>query len=96
MILSFDDTTTEAVFNGFPVALLRRIPPEVVSRTQKKLDSLNVASNLNDLAATPGNRLEALRGDRNGQWSIRVNDQWRLIFRWDGEHAANVSLVDYQ
>jgi proteic killer suppression protein len=71
---------------GFPVDLIRA--------TQRKLQMLNSASQLIDLASPPANRLEPLKGDRKGQYSIRINDQWRLVFRWrDG--AEDVEMVDY-
>ena len=56
---------------------------------------LNRAAHLNDLRVPPGNRLERLSGDREGQWSIRINDQWRVCFRFDGSHALDVEIVDY-
>jgi proteic killer suppression protein len=62
---------------------------------QSKLDVLNAAHRLVDLQAPPGNRLEALKGDLDGFFSVRVNDQWRLIFRWDNNNAVDVALLDY-
>jgi toxin HigB-1 len=64
-------------------------------RTQNKLKIVYAASKLDDLAVPPGNRLEALRGDRRGQWSIRVNDQWRICFVWDGTRTTSIEVVDY-
>jgi proteic killer suppression protein len=61
----------------------------------RKLDQLNAAGILKDLAAPPGNRLEALKGDRKGQWSIRINDQWCIVFRWTEAGPADVGIVDY-
>jgi len=61
----------------------------------RKLAMLNRAAHLNDLRVPPGNRLERLSGDREGQWSIRINDQWRVCFRFDGSHALDVEIVDY-
>ena len=92
MILSFRDKVTEAVFNGqcpkgFPVQLLK------VAR--RRLEAVNAADALNDLRVPPGNRLEALKGDRRGWHSIRINDQWRVCFRWTIEGAADVEIVDY-
>lgn len=61
----------------------------------RKLDQLNNVAGISDLAVPPGNRLERLRGDREGQWSIRINDQYRLCFRWEGDDAFDVCIVDY-
>ena len=61
----------------------------------RKLDMLHAAVNLNSLRVPPGNRLEALKGDRQGQHSIRINDQWRICFRWEGHDAYDVAIVDY-
>lgn len=61
----------------------------------RKLDMLNAASNINDLRVPPGNRLEALRGELRGYHSIRINDQWRVVFRWEDGHAYEVRIADY-
>ena len=95
MIVSFGDKATEAVFDGTPVRLLKRFPAAVLKRAVQKLDYLNGASDLADLEAPLGNRLEALKGNLKGMHSIRVNDQWRIVFRWQGSDAREVRLVDY-
>lgn len=95
MILSFADPATEALYHGGTGARVRRIPANVVSVALRKLDLLNAAHVLADLRVPPGNRLEALRGDLKGLHSIRVNDQWRLVFRWTDQGPAEVSLTDY-
>jgi proteic killer suppression protein len=95
VIVSFGDKGTEAVFHGSPVRLVRRYPAAVVERAVRKLDLLNGAPQLSDPEVPPGNRLEALRGDLKGFISIRVNDQWRIVFRWRGSDAHEVRLVDY-
>ena len=95
MIVSFGDKATEAVFHGTPIRLLKRFPADVIRRATVKLDYLNGASGLFELEAPPGNRLEALKGDLRGFHSIRVNDQWRIVFRWEGTDAREVRLVDY-
>ena len=74
---------------------MRRLPPEIHSTAVRKLDMLNAAADLRDLRVPPGNRLEALRGDLEGRHSIRVNDQWRIVFRWEAGDAHNVEIVDY-
>jgi toxin HigB-1 len=91
MIRSFKDKRTEAVFDGEPVREFRAIE----SAAQRKLDMLDAANRLIDLRAPPGNRLEALRGDRRGQHSIRINDQWRICFVWRDGGAEQVEIVDY-
>ena len=74
---------------------MRRFPADVRERALRKLDVLEGAECLTDLAATPGNRLEALKGDRKGFHSIRVNDQWRIVFQWRERDAWEVELTDY-
>ncbi len=95
MIVSFGDNATEAVFHGTPVRLVKRFPADVLKRAIVKLDYLNGASKLTELEAPPGNRLEALKGDLLGFHSIRINDQWRIVFRWEGTDAHEVLLMDY-
>ena len=95
MIVSFGDKATEAVFHGTPIRLLKRFPVDVLKKASQKLDYLNGASDLTDLEAPPGNRLESLKGDLKGLHSIRVNDQWRIVFRWQGSDAREVRLTDY-
>lgn len=92
MIQSFAGKVTAAVFLGLEV---RRLPQVVQSIARRKLKLIDAAISLNDLRVPPGNRLEALRGDRKGQWSIRINDQWRICFRWIGTDAFDVEIVDY-
>jgi proteic killer suppression protein len=91
MIRSFACDDTEALFRSDAVARFRNI--ERVAR--RKLLQLHAASELTTLRVPPGNQLEALKGDRKGQHSIRVNDQWRICFRWDAEGAHEVEIVDY-
>lgn len=95
MIASFGDKPTEALYHGIAHTGLRQWPPDVIRRAHNKLDLLNAAHDLLDLRSPPGNRLEMLRGDLEGFCSIRVNDQWRLVFRWQGGNAYEVRLTDY-
>ncbi|MYC97379.1 MAG: type II toxin-antitoxin system RelE/ParE family toxin [Caldilineaceae bacterium SB0661_bin_32] len=74
---------------------VRKFPEDIQIRAQIKLMILNNAKSLEDLRKPPGNRLEALTGDRTGQHSIRINDQWRICFVWSGEDAYDVEIVDY-
>jgi proteic killer suppression protein len=95
LIASFGDDATEALFHGVEGRRTRRIPADIRAVAVRKLDILNAAWQLMDLRSPPGNRLEALKGDRKGMHSIRVNDQWRIVFRWDEGDAHDVSMVDY-
>ncbi len=92
MIKGYRDRDTRAVAERQRV---RRFPEHIQRRAQIKLMMLNNATDLNDLRIPPGNRLEALSGDREGQHSIRVNDQWRICFIWDSGEAYQVEIVDY-
>ena len=91
MIRSFKCKDTEKLFNDLRVRRFQAF--EIVAR--RKLNMLDNATSLNDLAVLPGNRLEALRGKRSGQHSIRINDQYRVCFEWRSGDAHNVEIVDY-
>lgn len=91
MIRSFSDREAEKVWAGTPS---RRLPGDIQSVARRKLRMLNNAATLDD-RIPPANRLEALRGSRKGQHSIRINDQWRVCFRWKDADAFNVEIVDY-
>lgn len=91
MIKSFKDKATEQLFNQ----KRSRIPADIQRVARRKLDELHVAQNPGDLRAFPGNRLEALKGERKGQYSIRINDQWRICFAWKAGDAENVEICDY-
>ena len=92
MIRSFADRDSEALFHG---RFAKRLAQDMQRVAQRKLRLLHQAEALRDLAAPPGNRLEALRGDRAGQHSIRINDQWRICFVWRDGGADNIEIVDY-
>ena len=92
MIRSFADRETEKVFNR---RFSRKLPPDVQRMAGRKLEILNVANVLDDLRVPPGNRLEKLGGDRRGQYSIRINDQWRICFVWRSGDAFDVEITDY-
>ena len=92
MIRGFADRATERLFNdGVCPAQWR----EFKSIALRKLDMIDAATKVEDLRSPPGNRLEALKGDRKGQWSIRINRQWRICFRWTTDGPASVEIVDY-
>ncbi|MDH3998537.1 MAG: type II toxin-antitoxin system RelE/ParE family toxin [Desulfuromonadales bacterium] len=95
MILSFGDKRTAALYHGVANKELRRLPPDVSRRALSKLDMLNAAHDLLDLRSPPGNRLETLQGELAGMFSIRVNDQWRIVFKWQAGNACEVRLTDY-
>lgn len=92
MIKSFADRDTEALFQRQRV---RRFPADLLRSMLRKLVAFDAAEALDDLRVPPGNRLEELKGDRAGQHSIRVNDQWRICFRWKDADAYEVEIVDY-
>ncbi len=92
MIRSFCDKVTATVFEG---RRTRKLPPRIQPRALDKLRMLDAAVDLEDLKVPPGSRLEPLRGDQAGQWSIRINDQWRICFRWDQSHAFEVEITGY-
>jgi proteic killer suppression protein len=92
MIESFADPETEKIFQGI---VSRKLPLTIQKTARRKLVYLDDADDLRDLIAPPGNRLEALHGDRTGQCSIRINEQWRICFKWAKGKARDVEIVDY-
>jgi len=92
MIVGFRSTETERIWRGERSG---RLPPDIQALALRKLRLLNAARRLDDLRVPPGNRLERLSGDRSGQHSIRVNDQWRVCFSWTDHGADHVEIVDY-
>ena len=95
MIISFGDRATEDFYHGRPTKRVRGFPTDIRQPALRKLDMLNAARRLDDLAGLPGNRLKSLRGDLKGYYSIRVNERWRTIFRWVDGNPHAVSLTDY-
>ena len=96
MIRTFADSGTEDVFDGKNSAAARRTCPRSLWKAAyRKLDLLDSATEVNDLRIPPGNRLEALKGDRSGQHSIRINDQYRICFTWTDAGPEDVEIVDY-
>lgn len=96
MIKSFRGSATEDIFNGTRTKGARRLlPMELHAKAHRLLDLINGSASLDDLAVPPGNRLEALKGDRKGFHSIRINDQYRIVFRWSGTDAVEVEVIDY-
>jgi toxin HigB-1 len=96
MILSFYDSGTENIFNGLNSAVARKTCPASLWKVaNRKLDQLDSVSILSELSIPPGNRLEALAGDRQGQYSIRINNQYRICFFWTDSGPDSVEIVDY-
>jgi proteic killer suppression protein len=96
VIVSFRDTGTEQIFDGVRSKKARQTCPEAIWKVaRRKLDMLNQALTLEDLLVPPGNRLEALSGDREGQHSIRINDQYRVCFVWTPPGPAELEITDY-
>ncbi len=95
MIVGFGDQGTEDIFNGDNTKAARRTPRVIWKIASRKLDMLNAAHVLQDLAVPPGNQLEALKGTLAGSHSIRINDQYRIIFRWQDGHPHDVRMTDY-
>ncbi len=92
MIAGFKDRETEKIWQG---RISRQLPRDIQAVARRKLRMLNSAHKLDDLRIPPANRLEALKGRRNGQYSIRINDQWRICFVWSASNAFDVEIVDY-
>lgn len=96
MIHTFDDDATQDIFDGKHSKRARKCLPEVlITIAQRKLDMINAATGLNDLKIPPANRLEALKGSLKGFHSIRINDQYRIVFRWTDLGAQQVKITDY-
>ena len=92
MICSFSCRETEKIWNGF---FSKKFPSDIQARALRKLRQLDAALILEDLKHPPGNRLEALKGDRDDEMSIRINQRWRICFIWDSGKAHNVHIIDY-
>jgi proteic killer suppression protein len=95
MIVSFGDQTTEDIFHGENTKAARRTPPTVWKVAGRKLDMLNAAHELRDVMVPPGNRLELLKGTWMGFHSLRINDQFRIVFHWKDGNAHDVRITDY-
>ena len=92
MIRGFADRETALIWEG---RRSKRLPSDIQTSALRKLRLINQARVIGDLRAPPGNRLEVLKGDRAGQWSIRINDQWHVVFDWHDDGAGTVEIVDY-
>jgi proteic killer suppression protein len=92
VIESFGDSNTESIYLGLRI---RGLPGDIQERARRKLRMINQARIMEDLLVPPGNRLERLKGDLEGFWSIRINQQWRVIFRWENGSKQEVKITDY-
>lgn len=92
MIKTFKNDETQKIYQR---QRSRKLPSDIQQIALRKLRMINNALTINDLRVPPANQLEKLSGDRAGQWSIRINDQWRVCFRWEGSDASDVEIVDY-
>jgi proteic killer suppression protein len=95
MIKSFGDKTTQDIYDGINSRFSRKLPKKLHAKVQRLLDQINSAPSLEVLRVPPGNRLEKLSGDLKGLWSLRINEQWRIFFRWKHNHVFDVRIVDY-
>ena len=92
MIKDFNDKETELIWNGIRS---KKLPPDIQSKSRRKLRMINNAQSINDLRIPPSNRLEKLKGDLKDYFSIRINQQWRIIFQWKNDDAYQVEIIDY-
>jgi proteic killer suppression protein len=95
LILSFGDPTTEDLYHGRATKRVQRFPTDIAPAALRKLDMLAASHALTDLRSPPGNRLEALKGGWKGYRSIRINDRWRVVFRWERNTATQVTIFNY-
>ncbi|HEY9712285.1 MAG TPA: type II toxin-antitoxin system RelE/ParE family toxin [Chroococcales cyanobacterium] len=95
MIQSFGNDLTAKIFSGQKDKETARFPQDVLTSARRKLDMIEFATLLQDLAMPPGNRLEKLKGALEGSYSIRINDQWRIVFQWQDDGAHDVRIIDY-
>ena len=92
MIKSFADKYTQELFIA---GISKRMQPDLIRRAIRRLEYIDLAKCLDDLKVPPGNRLHALSGGREGQYAISINDQWRIVFKWDGGNSSDVTIMDY-
>lgn len=95
VLRSIADKATQDIYDGVNSRRARKLPRELHGKARRLLDQINAAPTIEFLRVPPGNRLEKLRGDRAGYWSLRINEQWRIIFRWEANDALDVEITDY-
>lgn len=95
MLRNIADKATQDIYDGVNSRHARKLPRELQDKALRLLDQINAAPSLEFLRIPPSNRLEKLRGGLSGFWSLRINNQWRIIFQWEGQDALNVEIIDY-
>ena len=95
MMRNISSKAAQDIYDGVNSRHSRKLPSELHAKAQRLLDQINVTVVVEVLNAPPGNRLEKLKGDREGFWSIRINDQWRIVFRWEAGDTLDVDIIDY-
>ena len=95
VIRNISSKAAQDIYDGVNSRYARKLPSDLHAKAQRLLDQINAAMVVEVLKAPPGNRLEKLKGDREGFWSIRINDQWRIVFRWVAGDALDVDIIDY-
>jgi len=95
MINNFKSKLAQDIYDGKATARSRRFPSQLIRKTTRLLDQLNIVQQIDELLTPPSNHLEKLKGDLSEYWSLRINKQWRIIFQWDGKDASNVDITDY-
>ncbi|MGD2091181.1 MAG: type II toxin-antitoxin system RelE/ParE family toxin [Candidatus Aminicenantes bacterium] len=95
MIRNFVDKTARDVYDGTNSRYSRKLPRELHAKARRLFDQINAAPSLEFLRVPPGNKLEKLVGNMKGDWSLRINNQWRIVFRWENNDAYDVRIVDY-
>ena len=95
MITNFKSKLAQDIYDGSSTSKSRKFPKQLVGKTTRLLDQLNIVKQIDELLIPPSNHLEKLKGDLSGFWSLRINKQWRIIFQWDGKNVSNVDILDY-
>lgn len=95
MISNFKSKFAQDIYDGSSTSKSRKYPSQLVGKTSRLLDQLNIIKQIDELLIPPSNHLEKLKGNLSGYWSLRINRQWRIIFQWDGRDISNVDILDY-
>lgn len=95
MIKNIKGKATQDIFDGLNTKAARKVPSELHERARDLLDAINAITRIDDLKAPPSNRLHKLKGNLKDFWSVSINDQWRIIFKWDEKNATDVEIIDY-
>ena len=95
MISNFKSKFAQDIYDGSSTSKSRKYPSQLVGKTSRLLDQLNIIKQIDELLIPPSNHLEKLKGNLSGYWSLRINRQWRIIFQWDGRDVSNVDILDY-